>query len=192
MGLPKLFTLIYSHSLIYQVSKAPTAQVAIVFGAGLNRDGSPSPVLRDRVMTAASLYFAGKVTKLLVSGDNRFVDYNEPGAMREYAIELGVPEQDIVQDFAGRSTYDTCYRARQIFQVQEAIVVTQAYHLGRALFLCNQLGVKAVGVAADLRDYPSRSYFYWVLREFPATLAALWDVTIAHPLPVLGDPEPIF
>ena len=191
LGLPRLITVLYSQSRLYTVENAPAVPVAIVFGAGLNWDGTPSPVLRDRVMTAANLYFAGKVTKLLVSGDNRFVNYNEPKAMRDYAIELGVPEEDIVQDFAGRSTYDTCYRAIQIFGIKDAIIVTQAYHLSRALFTCNQLGVHAVGVAADLRDYPRRSYSYWVLREFPATLAAIWNIYIAHPEPVMGNPETI-
>jgi SanA protein len=191
-GIPRLFTFIYASFRTYSASEVRTAPVAIVFGAGLNRDGSPSPVLRDRVSTAANLYFSGKVRKLLLSGDNRFIDYNEPGAMRDYALELGVPDEDIVQDFAGRSTYDTCYRAKQIFGVQDAILVTQAYHLSRALFTCNQLGVQAVGVASDLRTYSRSAYMYWVLREFPATLAAIWDVTISHPLPVLGNPEPIF
>ena len=191
-GLPKLIALFFARPRVYSVSSVPAEEVAIVFGAGLNRDGTPTPVLRDRVTTAANLYFAGKVQKLLMSGDNRFVDYNEPGAMRSFAIQLGVPAGDIVQDFAGRSTYDTCYRARQIFGVNQAIVVTQSYHLPRAIYLCNELGINAVGVPADLRTYQRGPYFYWVLREFPATLAAVWDVSIAHPVPVLGTPEPIF
>jgi SanA protein len=192
LGIPKLVTLLFARSRSFSASEVPPAQVAIVFGAGLNRDGSPTPVLRDRVATAANLYFAGKVQKLLVSGDNRFVYYNEPGAMLKYAVQLGVPEADIVQDFAGRSTYDTCYRAKHIFGVSNAILVTQDYHLPRALFLCNQLGVNASGVSADLRQYSRGPYFYWVLREVPATLAAVWDIAVAHPVPVLGIPEPIF
>jgi SanA protein len=166
--------------------------VAIVFGAGLWWDGSPSPVLRDRVATAAQLYFSGKVKKILMSGDNRFLDYNEPGAMRAYALGLGVPETDIVLDYAGRRTYDTCYRARAIFGVQEAILVTQGFHLPRALYTCNQLGVQAIGVSADLRDYRRGALVYWHARETPATLVALWEVHLSRPLPVLGYPEPIF
>jgi SanA protein len=191
LGIPKLVTLLFARQRSFSSSDVPPAPVAIVFGAGLNRDGSPTPVLRDRVTTAANLYFAGKVQKLLVSGDNRFAYYNEPGAMMQYAVLLGVPEKDIVQDFAGRSTYDTCYRAKYIFGVSNAILVTQEYHLPRALFLCNELGVSASGVPADLRQYPRGPYFYWVLRELPATLAAVWDITVAHPAPVLGSPEPI-
>jgi len=149
-------------------------------------------VLRDRVATAAQLYFTGKVKKLLMSGDNRFLDYNEPGAMREYALGLGVPDEDIVLDYAGRRTYDTCYRAGAIFGVKEAILVTQAFHLPRALYTCNQLGVKAIGVPADLRDYRHGARVYWFGREVPATLVALWEIHITRPQPVLGKPEPIY
>ena len=117
---------------------SPAAPAAIVFGAGLWRDGSPSPVLQDRVATAADLYFSGKVKKILMSGDNRFIYYNEPGAMKKFALSLGVPEEDIVLDYAGRRTYDTCYRARAIFGLKEAILVTQSFHLPRALILCRR------------------------------------------------------
>ena len=188
----RLFTEIYSRSKIKTLDSISPEKVAIVFGAGLQRDGSPSPILRDRVETAAKLYFSGKVEKLLMSGDNRFVDYNEPGAMRAYAIELGVPEKDIVLDYAGRRTYDTCYRAKYIFGVNTAILVTQAYHLPRALFTCNELGVAADGVDAKIRTYSRYSRFSWNIREIPASLKALWDIWIYHPAVVLGEPEPIF
>lgn len=190
--IPRLVTAIHARPRTVTVTSAPKERVAIVFGAGLWRDGSPTPVLRDRVTTAARLYFSGKVEKLLMSGDNRFANYNEPGAMRAYALELGVPEKDIVLDFAGRRTYDTCYRARDIFGVRDAILVTQAFHLPRAIFTCNALGISATGVPADLRSYRQRSLFYWNLREIPATLVALWELYVAHPMPVLGNPEPIF
>jgi SanA protein len=191
-SIPRVFTAFYARSRIFTTEDVAPAQVAIVFGAGLNWDGTPSAVLKDRVATAAGLYFTGKVQKLLLSGDNRFLNYNEPGAMREYAIELGVPEDDIVQDFAGRSTYDTCYRAGQIFGVTDAILVTQGYHLPRALYLCSQLGIQSVGVSADLRQYERRHYLFWVLRELPATLNSILQINLTHPIPVLGDPEPIF
>jgi len=191
-GLSRLFTELYSNSRLYLPANAPKSRIAIVFGAGLTGAGIPSPVLKDRVTTAANLYFAGKVQKILMSGDNRFLDYNEPGAMLDYALKLGVPRQDIVLDFAGRRTYDTCYRARAIFGVTEALLVTQRFHLPRALFTCNFLGIKGVGVIADLRPYNSRSMSYWNVREVGATFVALWDVWVARPLPVLGNPEPIF
>ncbi len=186
--LPRLAVGIDMQSRIFTKDNAPSRRVAIVFGAGLSGNGSPSPELSDRVATAADLYWAGKVDKLLMSGDNRFLNYNEPGSMRRYAMRLGVPAQDIVQDYAGRRTYDTCYRAGHIFGVQEAVLVTQEYHLPRALYTCNTMGVHAVGVIADRTNDP---HLYGYLRELPATLTAMWEVNISHPLPVLGNPEPI-
>jgi SanA protein len=189
---PRLWTALYAWPRLHDVSDAPAQQVAIVFGAGLRRDGSPSPVLRDRVDTAAQLYFSGKVEKLLMSGDNRWEDYNEPGAMQAYAVGLGIPAEDIVLDYAGRRTYDTCYRARHIFKVESATLVTQGFHLPRALYTCNALGLPSVGVSADLRNYRQRVMLFWNLRETAATLVALWEVHVSRPLPVLGNPEPIF
>jgi SanA protein len=191
-GVPRLISGIASRDKIFTFDSTPSTRAAVVFGAGLLRDGTPSPVLRDRVATASRLYFAGKVEKLLMSGDNRFIDYNEPGAMRTYAISLGVPEEDIVLDYAGRRTYDTCYRAKYIFGLDEAILVTQRYHQPRALFTCNNIGLKSTGVNADLRTYHRYSSNYWNMRELPATLVALWQVWVSHPLPVMGPPEPIF
>ncbi len=188
----RIFTELLAKGKIYSIEDAPSEPVAIVFGAGLTRSGQPTPVLRDRVRTAADLYFAGKVEKLLMSGDNRTVSYNEPAAMRDFAISLGVPEEDIVLDYAGRRTYDTCYRARDIFGVQNAALVTQQFHLPRALFLCDQMGVNALGVAADQREYRKSSLLMWQIREIPATLTALWDIWVRRPLPVLGKQEPIF
>ncbi len=168
----------------------PSRSVAIVLGAGLWPDGSLTPVLADRVAIAADLYHAGTVQKLLCSGDNRFVDYNEPQRMLEYAVSLGVPEEAIVLDYAGRRTYDTCYRARDIFGLERVVVVTQRFHAARALYLCDALGVDAVAVLADLQDYTIRRVT-WEMREYPALALAWWDVNVRHPLPVLGEPLPI-
>lgn len=193
LGLPRVITALYSESLIYKsTAEIPTRRAAIVFGAGLQRDGTPSPVLRDRVEAAVQLYKAGKVEKILMSGDNRFVDYNEPGAMFNFAVELGVPAEDIVLDYAGRRTYDTCYRARWIFNLKEAVLVTQTYHLSRALYTCNLLGLPSIGYSSDLRTYYPSSYFIWNIREIPATFMALVDIWFRHPIPVLGQQEPIF
>lgn len=189
---PRLVTALHAISRLYTVKNVPPRRAAVVFGAGLWRDGSPTPVLRDRVATAAELFFSGKVEKILMSGDNSFVYYNEPGAMHAYALELGVPEEAIVLDYAGRRTYDTCYRAKAIFGLQDAILVTQNFHLPRALYTCNKLGLDAIGVSADLRIYQRRAFAYWNLRELFATLTALWEVHITHPLPILGEPEAIF
>ena len=190
--LPRLITAISSHSHIYSIEDAPVRRVAVVFGAGLWRDGSPTPVLRDRVETAARLYFDGKVEKLLMSGTNLVVEYNEPESMRQYALSLGIPDEDIVLDYAGRRTYDTCYRAKAIFQIDAPVLITQAFHLPRAVYTCRSLGMDAIGVTADQRDYRSSSLLYWSLRELPATLSALLEVHILRPEPVLGEPLPIF
>jgi SanA protein len=190
--LPRIITAVYAILKTYTVEDVHADRVAIVFGAGLRRDGSPTAVLRDRVDTAAQLYFEGKVEKLLLSGDNRVVDYNEPESMRQYARSLGVPEEALVLDYAGRRTYDTCYRAKAIFGVESAILVTQKFHMARALFTCNALGLKAVGVEANNFYYLKRSRLYWNIREQFATVGAFWDVYVKRPLPVLGEPEPIF
>ncbi len=192
VGASKLYAELYARSRLYTPDQAPIKRVAIVFGAGLSRDGTPSPILKDRVKVAADLYFSGKVEKILMSGDNRFLDYNEPGAMHKFALDLGVPEKDIVLDYAGRRTYDTCYRAKSIFGVNDALLVTQRYHLPRAIFTCNALGLKSVGVIADQGGYHSPAKEYWEVREYGATIVALWEVWITRPLPVLGNPEPIF
>ena len=191
-GISRLAVELYSRSKIFKPTNDVTSRVAIVFGAGLTRDGNPTVVLKDRVSTAADLYFSGKVEKLLMSGDNRFVYYNEPGAMRDYALKLGVPADAIVLDYAGRRTYDTCYRANAIFGVKNAILVTQRFHLPRAIFTCNTLGVQAIGVTADRTHYTKITHLSWNLREIPASLVAFWDVLVTHPVPVLGNPEPIF
>lgn len=190
--LPRFILLLYSRPRTFSVSAVPPHRVAIVFGAGLWRDGTPTPVLRDRVQTAANLYFSGKVEKLLMSGDNRVVEYNEPEAMRQYALSLGVPDEDIVLDYAGRRTYDTCYRARDIFRVDSAILVTQGFHLPRAIYLCNMLGVEGVGVPADIQYYRKVSRAFWTFREVLATIGAVNDVMFYQPVPVLGEPESIF
>jgi SanA protein len=190
--LPRLVLLIYAASRTFTLEEIQAQRVAIVFGAGLRPDGSAGPVLRDRVETAVGLYHAGKVDKLLMSGDNRFVEHNEPSAMREYALSFGVPDEDIVLDYAGRRTYDTCYRAGAIFQVDSAILVTQHFHMARALFLCNSLGVESTGVEADNTYFRKISRLIWNTRELFATPQAVWDVYLAKPIPVLGEPQPIF
>jgi vancomycin permeability regulator SanA len=190
--LPRLITHLYALSRTYRSDNVPARPVAIVFGAGLWRDGSPTPVLRDRVATAADLFFAGKVDKILLSGDNPTDHYDEPGAMRDYALNLGVPEDAVILDYAGRRTYDTCYRARHIFGIERAILITQNFHMPRTIYTCNSLGVSAVGVPANQRTYRQASLFYWNMREVFATFIAFTDIHLTKPLPVLGKPEPIF
>jgi SanA protein len=180
---------IYGTRIYTRAAEVPAHHVAIVFGAAV-RGNRPTPVLADRVEAAVELYRAGRVQKLIMTGDNRLVGYNEPAAMIAYAQEMGVPAQDLVADYAGRRTYDSCYRARDIFGVQNAVLVTQNFHLDRALFICDRLGLEVVGYAADRRTYPGYRWVWW-LREVPATALALWDTAVRKPVPVLGEPIPI-
>jgi SanA protein len=189
---PRVLTFLYSLPRLYNLNEAPFHRVTIVFGAGLQRDGTPAAVLRDRVRTAVYLYQAGKTEKLLMSGDNRSIFYNEPQAMHDYAVGLGIPSEDIVLDYAGHRTYDTCYRAREIFGLEDAILVTQGFHLPRAIYTCGTLGVKAIGVRADMRSYSRGPYTFWNIRELLATTNAVWELHFARPLPILGQFEPIF
>jgi SanA protein len=188
----RIIFLINASPQTFTVETVPADRVAIVFGAGLRYDGTPTAILRDRVETAVQLYNNGKVEKLLMSGDNTAVEYNEPESMRQYALSLGIPDEAMVLDYAGRRTYDTCYRAKAIFGVESAILVTQDFHLPRALYLCNHLGIEAVGVEANNFYYRKISRLIWNTRELFATFGAFMDVYIYKPLPVLGDPEPIF
>ena len=177
----------YQERIYFDVNQVPRRPIAIVFGAGVDPSGHLSPVLADRVDTALDLYRTGKAQKLLLTGDNRFLWYNEPGSMADYLMERGVPRSDLVLDYAGRRTYDSCYRAKHIFGIEQAILVTQNYHLDRALFTCNRLGIDALGMA------PARTrtnLAFWV-RELPAVAMAWWDVNVRYPLPVMGDPLPI-
>ncbi len=178
---------IYSPS---ELEMIPARPVAIIFGAGYWPSGALSDILRDRLDAAIELYRAKRVQKLLLSGDNRVVEYNEPAKMQEYALAQGVAQEDLVLDYAGRRTYDTCYRARDIFLVPQVIVVTQRYHLPRALDTCRGLGLDAIGYVADRTPYVHIRW-YWT-REIPAIWRTWWDVHIWRPEPVLGEPLPIF
>lgn len=172
----------YYDSRIFDVAEVPESEVALVFGAAVYSGDRLSAVLRDRMDTAIRLYRQGSVGKLLVSGDGASSHYNEPAAMKAYALRHGVPEEDIVVDMGGRRTYDSCYRARYLYDVQDAILVTQQFHLPRALFLCGYLDIKAVGVSADQRPY--RGARWYEVRETAATVVALADV-IRRPEPAI-------
>lgn len=182
----QLLVQLYAVQFTYEVDTAPNTQVAIVFGAGIYADGRLTAVLEDRMMTAIALYEQGKVDKILVSGDNRTVEYDEPTAMLNFALAHGVAAADIQPDYAGWSTYDTCYRARHIFQVEEAIVITQEFHLSRAILTCRQLDIAAVGVAADRQSYARAHWF--AVREIGATFKALLELIRHQPAPIMGEP----
>lgn len=174
---------------IFAVDTVPDRPAAIVYGAAVYRNERLSGVLRDRMDTAIALYRSGAVRQIVVSGDNRVPEYNEPAAMMAYAVAQGVPPEVILPDYGGWRTYDTCYRVRHVFGLDSAVLVTQAFHLSRALFTCESLGLDVVGVAADQRSY--RGARWYEFRETAATLVALWDVLRRQPPPVLGDVGPL-
>jgi len=176
----------YNDKIFTNIDELPKTRVAIVFGAGLSQNGTePSGILYDRIMSAVELYKAGVVKKILMSGDNRFKDYNEPQVMIKIAKENGVSIFDLQADYAGRRTYDTCYRAKTIFGIDKAILITQDYHLTRALYTCNVLGIDSVGYSADKNSYSDINLF--AMRDFFAIIKAYWDLYVDPPEVVLGE-----
>jgi SanA protein len=167
---------------ILPAAAAPPRPVAIVFGAGLRRDGTPTVVLADRVAEAAALYQQGRVETLLLSGSDQGPGRSEPLAMRELALRLGVKPANIWIDTGGVRTYETCLRARDVFDVTGALLVTQRFHLPRALSACRALGIDAVGVAADLHAYSPQSMLFWEFREIAASWVSVWESGFARPL----------
>lgn len=167
----------------------PAQPVAIVFGAGLNPDGSPSGMLADRIDGGIALLRTRKVRGLLFTGDNGTVWYNELKAMRDYAVKQGVPLGAITDDYAGFDTFDSCYRARAIFHVHAAVLVTQRFHLARALYLCRSMGIDAVGLAEpDWSKYDWRMMLDLTLREYVARTRAVVDLAL-HRRPTLLGPS---
>ncbi|HEU4422396.1 MAG TPA: ElyC/SanA/YdcF family protein [Pilimelia sp.] len=161
---------------IFTEQAVPAAPVALVLGAQVDPDGSPSPFLAARLELARRLYVSGKVRVLLVSGDHMNWDYDEPDAMRRWLLDHGVPDQKIVSDHAGFDTYDSCARAVRIFGVRRAIVVTQTYHLPRAVTLCRRLGLEADGVGDDTVKQFTTPWRISATREHGACVKAAFDV----------------
>ena len=171
------------------VSSVSDADCILVLGAGIRTDGSPSPMLQDRLNTGIALYQNGAAPKLLMSCDHGRKKYNEVQTMKDIALDQGVPSEDVFMDHAGFSTYDSLYRARDVFQARKVIIVTQKYHLYRALYIARSLGLDAWGVSADTRRYRGQSQ-----RDFREILARDKDffVSVFKPLPkYLGDTIPI-
>ena len=161
----------------------------LVLGCGVKDDGTPSAMLRDRLDRSIELYFSGAAPKLLMSGDHGRTTYDEVNTMKNYAIERGVPSEDIFMDHAGFSTYESIYRAKEIFQVKSLIIVTQEYHLYRALYLADALGLNCYGVSSDYYIYSGQTY-----REIREILARNKDFFTAlfKPYPTyLGKAVPV-
>jgi vancomycin permeability regulator SanA len=181
----------YVGSARYRMSaaRAPATAVGIVFGAGAP-GGHASPMLAGRLELGAALYHSGKVQVLLVTGDNSRSHYNEPLVMRDYLIGEGVPRNRIVLDYAGFDTWDSCVRAKKIFGVDRAILITQRFHLPRAVTLCRSVGIDAVGVGDDSRTYAPIATVVSYLRELPAGLKAALFLAIRPDPHFLGPKEP--
>jgi len=192
VAVANLYIYLKSVPYVLPTTSSESFPVGIVPGAGLNRDKTPSLALRDRLDGAIAFYKTDKISKILMSGDNRTEYYDEPTSMRNYAVSKGVQDLDVVLDFAGQRTYDTCFRAKHIFGLDRVVIFTQTYHLWRAVYLCRALGLDAYGIAIDESNYVTSRYRFWLFREVFARLSAVWDVTIGKPIPILGEPEPIF
>ncbi len=170
--------------------EAPRAQVAIVLGAKVYSSGIPAPMLKDRLDTGIALYRLGKVDKLLLSGDHGQKTYDEVNTMLDYVVARGVPDEDVFTDHAGFSTYDTMYRARDVFAVTDALIVTQGFHLTRAVYTARALGLEATGVAADIQPYANERRF--AMRDWLARIKAFVQLHVTKPLPrYLGPVIPI-
>ena len=173
---------------VFTESEVPAAPVALVLGASVSPDGTPSPFLAARLEVARRLYLSGKVKVLLVSGDNLAPEYNEPDAMRRYLVAAGVPAEKVVADYAGFDTYDSCVRAQQVFGVTDLIVVTQDYHLPRAVATCQRLGVRANGVGDESSRQYRRAWLRGAVRDQVACVKTVLDLASARQ-PVLGPRE---
>lgn len=168
---------------VRDVADVPAAPVAVVFGAGLV-NGTPSPYLAHRLAAAARLYQDHKVKALLVTGDNSRDDYNEPGAMRAYLVRHGVPADRVVLDYAGFDTWDSCARAKRIFGVDRAILVSQSFHIRRALDLCQATGISGYGIGVD--EAHDATWYYGGVREVAAATKAAFNVLVRPDPSLLG------
>lgn len=183
-----IWTYITTESHIYtNIADVPHTEIALVPGAATWLDGNISSIFRDRIDKAIALYDAGKVTKILVSGDNGTNSYNEVDPAREYLLSHGVPIEAIYLDYAGFDTYSTMYRAGEIFEISSAVIVTQKFHLPRAVFLARTRGINALGVQADSGTVLFRN---WV-REVFATNKAVIDILVDRVPKYLGEKNSI-
>ena len=173
-----------------QAAKLSDVDCILVLGCGVQDDGTPSAMLNDRLKRGIALYQEGAAPKMLMTGDHGRVGYDEVDAMKSYAVEAGIASEDVFMDHAGFSTYESMYRAKEVFQTKKVIIVTQQYHLYRAVYIARSLGIDAYGVSADYRAYRGGT-----VREIREVLARCKDAAtcIFKPEPTyLGDAIPIW
>lgn len=169
-----------------QTAAAFDADAIVVLGASVRPDGMPSGILQDRLDDGIALYFAGAAPTIIMSGDNGTESYNECWAMKQYAISQGVPSEDVFCDHAGFSTYETMYRARHVFGAERIVVATQTYHLYRALYDAQGVGMEAIGVPSDYGEYANQSWYD--IREVFARTKDFFQVLFSVPSTFVGDP----
>ncbi|MFE0100045.1 vancomycin high temperature exclusion protein [Streptomyces sp. NPDC059009] len=184
--LPATWLFVTTDDRLHTTADVPRAKVAVVFGAGL-WDGEPSPYLAHRLDAAAELYRAHRIEVVLVTGDNSREDYDEPDAMRAYLAERGVPDRRIVSDYAGFDTWDSCVRARKIFGVDRAVLISQGFHIRRAVALCRAAGVRSYGVGVDAVH--DATWYYGGAREVFAAGKAALDAAVRPDPRFLGQKE---
>ncbi|MCN9239586.1 YdcF family protein [Streptomyces sp. RY43-2] len=185
--LPATWLFVSTADRLHTTADVPRAKVAVVFGAGL-WDGEPSPYLAHRLDAAARLYRAGRIEVVLVTGDNSRADYDEPDAMRAYLTRHGVPDKRIVSDYAGFDTWDSCVRAKKVFGVDRAVLITQGFHVRRAVALCQAAGVTSYGVGVAAKH--DATWYYGGAREVAAAGKAALDALFQPDPTFLGPKEP--
>lgn len=163
-----------------KISELETAPFIIVLGASVREDGTPSDALYDRVISGVEAYKEGKGEKILMTGDNGAFHVNEVETMARIASEAGVPQENVMIDGQGYRTYESCKRAAEVFEIKKAIVITQRFHLGRALFLCDSFGIDVQGLSADRRSY--KKIVFFTLRDLAASFKAWVDVYVWAPV----------
>ncbi|MGX1474530.1 UNVERIFIED_CONTAM: vancomycin permeability regulator SanA [Streptomyces canus] len=185
--LPSTWMYVVTGDRLRTTADVPRTEVAVVFGAGL-WDGEPSPYLAHRLDAAAKLYRENRIEVVLVTGDNSREDYDEPDAMRAYLTRHGVPDTRIVSDYAGFDTWDSCVRARKIFGVHKAVLISQGFHIRRAVALCQAAGVTSYGIGVDAKH--DVTWYYGGTRELFAAGKAALDVVVRPDPRFLGPKEP--
>ena len=186
MMVPILMRILVDSRIAFTVDEVPHTEVALVLGASVFR-GAPSPILAERADTAIALYKAGRVSKILVTGDNSALTHDEVTPVRKYLLDAGIAPQDIFLDHAGFDTYSSMYRAREVFLAHSLTIVTQDFHLPRALWIARRLGLDAYGVVAEGGERSPSDY----MREIPASIKALLDVLMNRQPKYLGPAIPL-
>ncbi len=177
--------------ILNDISDLPQVDAVIVLGAYVLPNGYPSDILKDRLDTGLAVLTSGKTNRIVVTGDHGTTDYDEVNGMRQYLESQGVSREMIFMDHAGFNTYDSMYRARDVFMIKRAVIVTQEYHLYRALYIARGLGIEAWGIPSDLREYAGQRYYD--LREIAARVKDYFQVNLLHTKPkFLGEPLPVW